>query len=305
MWVLSMALPASSPEASAEPALKPNQPTQSSDQGEHEVVRRHVFLAVALSLADHEAAHQGGDAGVEMDDQAAGEVEHARRTEEAAAPYPVSHRHIDEEQPQAHEPHHRRELHAFGEGAGDDRRRDDGEGRLIHQEDVLRHRLGEIVDAAQQILAEGARQRADHAVQRPAIGEGQRIAGHEPQHRHQRGDREGLHAGREHVLLAHHAGVEQRQARDVHHQHQHRGHQQPCGVAGVDLGLVGRRCGRSNEHCARQRRAEAQNRVEHLPPRVLSFCLPCRPRSFVLSQPVRARWNPIRRCGCAPPARRR
>ena len=31
MWVLSMALPASSPDDSAEPALKPNQPTHSSE----------------------------------------------------------------------------------------------------------------------------------------------------------------------------------------------------------------------------------------------------------------------------------
>ena len=31
MWVLSMALPASSPDDSADPALKPNQPTHSSE----------------------------------------------------------------------------------------------------------------------------------------------------------------------------------------------------------------------------------------------------------------------------------
>ncbi len=31
IWVFSIALPASSPDARAEPALKPNQPTHSSD----------------------------------------------------------------------------------------------------------------------------------------------------------------------------------------------------------------------------------------------------------------------------------
>src|SRR4029450_12321995 len=116
MWVLSMAEPASSPEANAEPALKPNQPTHSSevpirgstgvcgagarelcveqgrareltrgqrrarieaepadpqqrgaDQGEHEVVRRHVFDAVTLALADHQAADNTRHGGLELD----------------------------------------------------------------------------------------------------------------------------------------------------------------------------------------------------------------------------------------------
>jgi hypothetical protein len=48
--------------------------------------------------------------------QPAREIEHADGAEEAAAPHPVDHRHIDAEHPQRHEPRHGGELHAFGEG---------------------------------------------------------------------------------------------------------------------------------------------------------------------------------------------
>jgi hypothetical protein len=41
------------------------------------------------------------------------------------------------------------------------------------------------------------------------------------------------------VLLAHHAGVEEGEAGDVHHQRQRRGDQQPGGVTSVDDGFVG------------------------------------------------------------------
>jgi hypothetical protein len=97
--------------------------------------------------------------------------------------------------------------------------------------------LGELMRAAVQPRAEGAGERAQHAVQRPAVGVGQRIAEREPQHRHQGRHREGLDRRRQHVLLAHHAGVEQRQSRDVHHQDQRRGNQQPGGIARIDDGL--------------------------------------------------------------------
>ena len=58
----------------------------------------------------------------------------------AAAPNPMRHRHIDEEQPQHREQQHRAEPHALGKGADDQRRRDDGEGHLEHEE----HGLGDL-----------------------------------------------------------------------------------------------------------------------------------------------------------------
>ena len=63
--VLMKASTAVLPASSAEPALKPNQPTHSSDGADHrqrQRVRRHRFLAVADALADHVGADQAGDA---------------------------------------------------------------------------------------------------------------------------------------------------------------------------------------------------------------------------------------------------
>ena len=80
-------------------------------------MRSHVVAAVADPLAEHEGADEARDAGIDVDDGAAGEIEHAERAEEAAAPHPMGDRGVDEDAPQPHEPHHRRELHAVGETA--------------------------------------------------------------------------------------------------------------------------------------------------------------------------------------------
>ena len=66
--------------------MKPNQPTHSSDvpiRVSDQVVRRHRLVAEADPLAEHEAADQAGDAGVDVHDRAAGEVEHAVAEQEA------------------------------------------------------------------------------------------------------------------------------------------------------------------------------------------------------------------------------
>ena len=76
-----MAMPARPSAATAEPALKPNQPTHSSEApitAKREVVRRHVVGAVAEALAEHQGADQARDAGVDVHHGAAGEVERAR-----------------------------------------------------------------------------------------------------------------------------------------------------------------------------------------------------------------------------------
>src|SRR3954454_8799067 len=59
------------------------------------------------------------------------------------------------------------------------------------------------------------RSRAD---QRPVAGEREAVAGGDPQQRHERGRGEALRHGGQKILLAHHAGVEQRQPRNGHHQ---------------------------------------------------------------------------------------
>ena len=62
----------------------------------------------------------------------------------------------------------------------------------------------------------------------------------DPDDAHERQPEEAVHRGREDVLPAHEAAVEQREARQ-HHHHERGRHQHPGGVARVDLATVGSR----------------------------------------------------------------
>jgi len=72
--VTVIAMPACIPAVTAEPALKPNQPTTAArpNEGEHDILRWTGILA----LAEHQGAHQAGDTCVDMNHRTAGEVEH-------------------------------------------------------------------------------------------------------------------------------------------------------------------------------------------------------------------------------------
>ena len=111
-----------------------------ADHGQRHGMRRHVVLAVADALADQDAADQAGDAGIDVDDRAAGEVDRAEVEDVASAvPDHVGDREVDEGDPEDGEQDHGRELDAFGEGADDQRRRDGGEGHLEDDEQVFRN----------------------------------------------------------------------------------------------------------------------------------------------------------------------
>ena len=69
-----------------DPALKPNQPTHSSEAPIMVMVSECGgirLLAVADALADDQRADEAGDAGVDVHDRAAGEVERAGAGEPA------------------------------------------------------------------------------------------------------------------------------------------------------------------------------------------------------------------------------
>ena len=68
---------------------------------------------------------------------AAGGVQQA-----ADAPDHVGHRAIDEQRPEGEKDGHGAELHALGEGAGDQRRRDDGEHELVDHVGLFGNRCG-------------------------------------------------------------------------------------------------------------------------------------------------------------------
>ena len=76
--VAAKALAARPPAFKALPALKPNQPTQSSaapDGRVGQVVRRHRLAAVAQPLAQQQGADQRRNAGADVHHRAAGEVQ--------------------------------------------------------------------------------------------------------------------------------------------------------------------------------------------------------------------------------------
>ena len=163
---------------------------------------RQILGAVTQALAEHQRAHQAGDAGVDVHNGAAGEVEHAGATQEAAAPDPVGDRRVDHDRPDADEPQQGRELHAVGKRTGDKRRGDDGEGHLEDDEHgfgygavegvhfhVAKHDFGKIPDKG------------------VAFAEGEGIADDHPDDGGEAADGEALHHRRQDVLLAHHAGV--------------------------------------------------------------------------------------------------
>jgi hypothetical protein len=93
-------------------------------------VRRHQFLLVADALAEDDGADEGRDAGVDVDDGAAGEVQRAPAEDQAgrgviAAQVPdhVRDRVIDDGEPDDGEDHERGEFHPLDEPADDQRDR--------------------------------------------------------------------------------------------------------------------------------------------------------------------------------------
>ena len=119
MCVTSIAMPAAPFAASALPALKPNQPTQSSDAPVTVIVRLCGGIAVRgnpLRLPMHERGDERRDAGVDVHDGAAREVEEAALEQPAVRrPDPVRDGDVDDDEPQDREQQHRREPHALGE----------------------------------------------------------------------------------------------------------------------------------------------------------------------------------------------
>ena len=203
-----------------------------------------------LALAEQEARHESGDARVDMDDGSAGEVEDLERALEVALgvdvdraheavrpPDPVGDRRIDEDRPQADEPQHRRELHAFRERACDERRRDDRERHLEHHVDGFRDRRRQrigIVRPARQVIVDALeKDPREAAYECAAAGERQAVGENEVDHRDQRRDGEARHHGVADVLLADHAAIEEPEARDGHHQDERDRGQKPGRVAGI------------------------------------------------------------------------
>ena len=83
-----------------------------------------------------------------MDYRSAGEIKRGKTTAQrgvqqaAFSPYHMRHGVIDNKRPQNHEQQHGAELHALGESAGDQRRRDDCEHELVNHVALQRNSRG-------------------------------------------------------------------------------------------------------------------------------------------------------------------
>ena len=216
----------------------------SAHQGVAEVVRSHRGGWVAFTLAQHDARYQTGDTGVDVHHGAASEVQYAPVPQQAAVAGPdhVCDRCIHQGEPDAHEHQHRGELHALSESTNDQRRGDDGEGQLEHDEHAFRYGVAQA--RRRYASQESFRQATDKGVEvnhplfHASHVEHQAVTVDNPQQTDQTGDSKALHHHRQDVLRTDHAAVEQRQTRNGHEQHQHAGNQHPRGVTGIQHNLV-------------------------------------------------------------------
>ena len=125
-------------------------------------------------------------------------------------------------------------LHALGEGAANQRRRDDGEHQLIDHEGLLRDG-GRVVRVRSGAYSaqEGVLESSEEAIARP---EAQAVPDDRPQHCDDCHHGETLHHGGQNILLAHQSAIEQRQAGAGHQQDQRCAGQHPGVISGT-LGI--------------------------------------------------------------------
>jgi len=216
------------PSVEAEPA----EPEERGAEGdERQIVRLFVFTRLEVAAANHEHRSQRRESAAHVNDHPAGEVEHAVGGEVAAAPGHVRQRQVDEEAPEDEKDQVARELHPVGEGAGDQRRSDDGEHLEVAEMgkcgDAGRPGPGRLADATQREPVEVADEAA------PAAREHERVAHEHPNHRDDAHGDEGLHDDRKEVLAPHKAPVEEGYP-GGHDGHQCRTDQDESGVACAD-----------------------------------------------------------------------
>ena len=237
--VLRNAEPASWLAASAEPALKPNQPNHRMP-APRTVSGRLCGWMLVRAVAPCACRARARQPSAAAADEMWTTVPPAKSSapslySQPPAPHPVGERAVDEDRPQHREHHVRLELHALGDRAGDQPDRDDREHALVHRvhrcagssAPAVRSWSRHPVEAE---VGEAADERREYPA---AVAEGERVAEERPDDRHRAHREEALHGRGEHVLAADHAAVERRETRR-HEQDHGRRSEHPCGIAGVE-----------------------------------------------------------------------
>jgi hypothetical protein len=204
--------------------LNPNQPNQSRGSAQHrhrQAVGHEVSPAEPFSRADYQHPGQGGHTAGCVDHQSAGKIHHPETAKPAAAgPNPVTDRVVHQNGPQQRKSHKGHKPHPFGEGAGDQRRGDDGEHALVDHEHCLGNGRGVVGTwfRGYAVESEPGKITDKAADRRP---ERHRVTKIDPFDRDQRDHEQALHDRAQHVLTPDHACIKKRQA-GSHEQHQSR-----------------------------------------------------------------------------------
>lgn len=215
----------------AEPA-EPEEAGAEADIGD--IVRTNGCCAEVFPFSDEDGCGESGEAGRYMNDGAAGEVQRAHIADEAAyAPDHVAHRVIHEGAPQQDEEAVCGETRPFHDAAGNDGRRQDGEGHLEHAEQDVWDGGGVIrVGFHTYAIEEGPVQIPDDAAHIRA--EGQRISEKEPLHGEDGQADEGHHHRIQRVFAAYEAAIEKAERRR-HDEDQQRRHSHIRHIAGREF----------------------------------------------------------------------
>jgi hypothetical protein len=207
----------------AEPA-KPEE--SGAEHDERDVVRAVPrVLSETVALADDQGQHEGGNAGTDFDDGAAGEVDDLAKdgrhcsalAHEAPAPDHESERAVDGRDPDRHEENPGGELGAVGNRAADEGYGEDREGSG-------KAGLDQVGGAHEPAQAEAGERVAEQAENALACAHG--VAPEHPDDAHDAGGHEAHHDHVEGGLGAGHSAVEEAQCRG-HQQHQRCRHHHP------------------------------------------------------------------------------
>ncbi|MPM11237.1 hypothetical protein SDC9_57576 [bioreactor metagenome] len=205
--------------------------------------------AEALTLAEDDGESQPRSTGVDVDRGATGEVDRLQLVGDPAADHgavgggegedPVGHREVDDARPDQREDDPGTEFHPVGDGAGDQRDRDDREGGLEGDEGEGGDGAGHGVLVHQAPEPGGLERIAQQTEAAQGVAERCRVPEEHPEHSDpgKGGERHHHHVQR--VLRTGHAAVEEGERGCRHQQHQRGTDQYPGGVAGIDGSVHG------------------------------------------------------------------